>query len=1225
MNPPPSPRRALRALALLAALLPGGLASAADYYVRATGSDSNPGTSPAQAWRTPQKAANILQPGDTVYIGAGTYSGAVRPARAGTPAAPIVYVADTDGSRTGDAGAVILQTTGTVLDLTRDNDHRFQGFVLTSQNAGAVVLVDNASGIELHDCTLRVGTQGLYIRNGGDVRIVGGSIEDITGDGVRADAGTVSLSGTRLLRGAGRALVAQNNGATVRAEGLRIESWSAGAVRAENGTLVLVDSVVRGIGSAPLWVQNGSARLIVAFTTIDSVGAEALSMWGGQAWLVNTIVTNAPSVVNARNQARVEEEGTLVWWVGQPRRSGTNAPTPAAETSADPLYRDRDAGDYTLLPGSPALTSGVDPAYDATVRDAILAVGRADLLDRRHSGSFMPDPDSGPSGPVPAEIPYAEDFENTVGREWSDARTDAAAGLTTFLGRFGHANGSDESATLLLATEPGRTYRITFDLYAIDSWDAASFGVSRGVTALFTASGDTTEIAFPPDAARPLAGESWGIDNVSVTEASEDADLAGGLEARWVWQITESQTVTRIDFSSPSLVTTEPNVHFPESNDAWRPGLEHDHFGLSLRGVISFPQAGEWELRLGSDDGAVLWIDGERLIDNDGGHAFQHRTGAVSAGDRGRREFRLDYFEWGGSAGLVLEWRGPGVASWTTVPPEAFARVTRRWAPYEDATPAALLAADPRAEYHDAAGWAWGDIDADGDLDAVVSGPDAFVLWNDGQGVFAPEPLGPAARQAALLDWTGDGRLDLYLAQRRGFVFDDALGLVAIGTAGVAGPSGEEGLAAGDADGDGWADILIFGAGGNWLARNVPADITADGPSISRGFSAARDLPTGLSGWDDEGDGDFVSSADVNGDALPDFFYHWDGGRLFLSGGDGTYTQDARGIAVATGSDAKFGSAWCDVDGDGDLDLVCGRDAEGVKPHLWINHGSAFTDEGERRFADRLDGMRSVSAGDYDSDGRLDLLFAGDEGLALFRQAADGAFERVTFPFDVSSWRVSDAVLVDADGDGDLDIAAALLDGGGLRLLRSTLADNAPAGNRAALNVRFVGAGRGRTNTAGVGVRIDLLSADGSALLARRDIGGARGFGGQEPLQAHFGGLDPDAEYLLRAHGANGSVTETRVTPAAASAEFGARTIPGLVLLREAGGARRRLVGWALLDREGAEAAVLRNRLRADGHEDTAADLWTRRKAPGVLLETSRAAGVPTGLEPLLTSGVTVD
>ncbi|MBN1672293.1 MAG: DUF1565 domain-containing protein [Kiritimatiellae bacterium] len=73
-------------------------AGAATYFVVPGGNDADPGTE-SQPWRTLQKAADSVQPGDTVRIRAGDYpvgkSWDVR--RAGTDTAPIAYRAYGDG------------------------------------------------------------------------------------------------------------------------------------------------------------------------------------------------------------------------------------------------------------------------------------------------------------------------------------------------------------------------------------------------------------------------------------------------------------------------------------------------------------------------------------------------------------------------------------------------------------------------------------------------------------------------------------------------------------------------------------------------------------------------------------------------------------------------------------------------------------------------------------------------------------------------------------------------------------------------------------------------------------------------------------------------------------------------------------------------------------------------------------------------------------------------
>lgn len=87
-------------------------AAAVDFYVRASGNDQNDGRSPGTAFASIRHAAaQILNPGDRVIVGPGTYrEGDIGPARNGIEARPVVFLADTSGALTGDAqGAVWVE------------------------------------------------------------------------------------------------------------------------------------------------------------------------------------------------------------------------------------------------------------------------------------------------------------------------------------------------------------------------------------------------------------------------------------------------------------------------------------------------------------------------------------------------------------------------------------------------------------------------------------------------------------------------------------------------------------------------------------------------------------------------------------------------------------------------------------------------------------------------------------------------------------------------------------------------------------------------------------------------------------------------------------------------------------------------------------------------------------------------------------------------------------
>ncbi len=96
---------------LLAILAARGAAHAETWHVATAGDDASAGTA-AAPWRTIQRAADAVAPGDQVVIHAGTYLGFLVSAH-GTSAAPISFVADgevlIDGAATADRDAVHIE------------------------------------------------------------------------------------------------------------------------------------------------------------------------------------------------------------------------------------------------------------------------------------------------------------------------------------------------------------------------------------------------------------------------------------------------------------------------------------------------------------------------------------------------------------------------------------------------------------------------------------------------------------------------------------------------------------------------------------------------------------------------------------------------------------------------------------------------------------------------------------------------------------------------------------------------------------------------------------------------------------------------------------------------------------------------------------------------------------------------------------------------------------
>ena len=78
-----------------------------------------------------------------------------------------------------------------------------------------------------------------------------------------------------------------------------------------------------------------------------------------------------------------------------------------------------------------------------------------------------------------------------------------------------------------------------------------------------------------------------------------------------------------------------------------------DDFAIKLEGFLKIPEDGVYRLILNSDDGSVLRIGREVIVDNDGPHPAQD-VGALLRLKKGFLPIRIDYFELSGDAELNL-------------------------------------------------------------------------------------------------------------------------------------------------------------------------------------------------------------------------------------------------------------------------------------------------------------------------------------------------------------------------------------------------------------------------------------------------------------------------------------------------------------------------------------------------------------------------------------------
>lgn len=310
------------------------------------------------------------------------------------------------------------------------------------------------------------------------------------------------------------------------------------------------------------------------------------------------------------------------------------------------------------------------------------------------------------------------------------------------------------------------------------------------------------------------------------------------------------------------------------------------------------------------------------------------------------------------------------------------------------------------------------------------------------------------ANSMAFADGDGDGDVDLFWGDyfEPGLLFIENYGTCAnpdlrstpepmSADGALIATSGYNAPYAADLDADGDLDLLVGVLGGAFNANRTATDNLRYYESTPEGWSeratrfvsqidlGSESVPA-FTDLDGDGDLDLVVGSKLDPEGL-------DAGRLHVYenvGGPGAPRFEARERLLLVDS-YHYAPAFADLDGDGRDELLLGTWNEDVR-HYRRGPDGAWTPVTDGPLVELPRGSHSVpAAGDLDGDGDLDLIVGEASGeLNLFRNVGtpgEPAFELVTEKLDdIDVGRRSAPVLVDLDGDGDLDLLVGREDGG---------------------------------------------------------------------------------------------------------------------------------------------------------------------------------------------------
>ena len=335
-----------------------------------------------------------------------------------------------------------------------------------------------------------------------------------------------------------------------------------------------------------------------------------------------------------------------------------------------------------------------------------------------------------------------------------------------------------------------------------------------------------------------------------------------------------------------------------------------------------------------------------------------------------------------------------------------------------------------------------------------------FIIETNGSGV-------------GLIDYDNDGWLDIYLVN--GSTYDAQQGKsvpphAALfhnnhdGTftnvaeqAGVTNDRWGFGVAVGDFNNDGWADLYVSNFGKNRLYKN-----NHDGTFTDVGEKAGVTLgnwSNGATFGDYDGDGrldlfvpgyvhyDFNNPPVPGSKAMNYGFCQFRGtnvmcgprglqgeqDHLFHNNGDGTFTDVSKEAGVSDPSRYYgFSSVFADLNNDGKVDLLVADDS--TPNYLYINKGNGtFEDDSYASgFALNREGRETatmgVAVGDYQNNGRLDIVTTdfSDDYKVLYHDDGDADYTDVSYQMGIAQegipflgWGVG---FIDYDNDGWKDL-----------------------------------------------------------------------------------------------------------------------------------------------------------------------------------------------------------
>ncbi|MBW3544569.1 MAG: fibronectin type III domain-containing protein, partial [Bacteroidetes bacterium] len=236
-------------------------------------------------------------------------------------------------------------------------------------------------------------------------------------------------------------------------------------------------------------------------------------------------------------------------------------------------------------------------------------------------------------------------------------------GGSVYISGTGKTSADLQSPGIPASLEVTKTSRTSIGL----KWQPAADNASAsGITYQIFANNKTTLLATTTKTELTLQGlaemQSYNFAVRAIDEVGNISDFSNQVSSSthidglyYTYYEGGVSNVHNISLLDPIKSGRIPNVDIVTNR------RRDDYFAFKFEGYLNITTAGTYTFYTTSDDGSTLTINGVQVVNNNGRHTSQERSGTINL-TAGLHEFTVLYFEANGNGEkLEVRWQGPGI------------------------------------------------------------------------------------------------------------------------------------------------------------------------------------------------------------------------------------------------------------------------------------------------------------------------------------------------------------------------------------------------------------------------------------------------------------------------------------------------------------------------------------------------------------------------------------